>query len=324
MITVAVTSAFLSLFLTFCVGISLGILSDERWASPVALCIFLAVSLALSFSIAISAAHSVGLSVEASLIANLIAILAFIGIFIQTSWTNRKAQEIALRQNLDNQRTEIRVNFYRSVVSWSVDLFLAQSKLVAVNIKPDFYFDCISKNIPIGPIPPVTVEELESERRTLTKLITNGIGILESWRVVDPRIKVFQVALSVSLYDINKSFDDYHEAALWCLPLDDETASRWSMPSGFWLKKLKTRGNILRENCITLGAYVSDLKLELQNTTIGDLFENYNDDRRTPVENRFKVITLASSEELLSYFLNETPWAKFHREAQERSGASAG
>jgi hypothetical protein len=286
-----------------CVAISLGILSEENWSSPLLLGILLIICFSLSLSIAISLADSeLSMNFTATGLANLIGLVAIIGLFFQTSWANSKSLKVALAQNIDEKKTDIKLGFYNSLVAWTARLYEVQSKLIAASIGPEVHFTLILQyNRAAGP-PATTVEDMYKYHENLGRITSEGIGLLESWRVIDPRMEVFQVAISACSKDIRQAFDNYQNSALVCLSMDNDAKAKWTAPRPDQITALNEAAYKLRDVAITLGAYVSDLKLEMQNALIGNLFNTHREDYRNPLEQGRIVISLDRAEEVMRHF----------------------
>jgi len=139
-----------------------------------------------------------------------------------------------------------------------------------------------------------------------------AIILIETRRIVDPRLIVFRSALSVVLHDTRKIV--HGEFAAWVMPnIPTDNPAGGVFP---YQAPTTVRAGQISQLCQrvidSLGdatAYSEDLLVELQNLLLGDLFKSPVP-ARTPIDRAKRAVTLAQSEELEGWFRTTTDWGR--------------
>lgn len=136
------------------------------------------------------------------------------------------------------------------------------------------------------------------------------IFLIESRRIIDPRIIVFRTALSSVLHDARQyMFSDAIAYVMPALPVDAPNGGLfpYDPPSVEAAEILCIHNDQMIESLNYAISYTEDLLTEMQNCLLGDLFGNQIN-AREPINPDKQVITLSNSDLVEKWFENNTAW----------------
>lgn len=147
------------------------------------------------------------------------------------------------------------------------------------------------------------------------------VTTVEQWRIVDPRMVVFQVALNAALHDMRTAYVEFFSRFMSTFPMDGPqpgTTFPWQVPNDATLSAVEASAEKMYEANGLLGCFVADFRDAMQAALLGDLFPNPITPRK-PLDPRYIVVTLDRHEELIRYFESETSWGRDSQAAEARA-----
>lgn len=162
-----------------------------------------------------------------------------------------------------------------------------------------------------------------SEKHSAAAIAAIGvISTVEQWRIVDPRMGVFQTAMNVAIHEMRERFTkDFVPIAIRTMPLSHPATGQvlpWQLPSQPMILELEIQGNRVIDAIGMIGSYVDDFQREMQNLLVGDLFPHRVSPRK-PLDPRLFAVSLDRHAELEEHFHTETDWGRFGTEAERRA-----
>ncbi|MCP4306585.1 MAG: hypothetical protein GY788_17285 [bacterium] len=242
-----------------------------------------------------------------------IPVVGFIVTIGVVVWQVRKGFSGAIEQNKRSEADKLKLDIYKNLNAKVSELYQTEVALTLIpaNIKMEF----TSHEI-YGTVPKTTSNELMEKSESFHQVKNQTISSLEAWSIVNPKLfNLFQTALNATGHDIDTAFQEYFQESLPILP--EQNANTWSPPSNDTLSRLNHLGDELQKHGVQFGAYVHDLRVEMQNELVGDLFEK-EIPRRRPMDPQIKVIRGADHDALMNYFENETAWGRAKAESEGR------
>jgi hypothetical protein len=166
-----------------------------------------------------------------------------------------------------------------------------------------------------GVVPNARVPQL-IEKKTAVSLVAVVaiIELTERWQIIDRRIEIFRTALGVASYNIDAAWHPYFDVALRRMPRDfpgqvqQGTPLTWEPPDDQGMQELERVGNDLIDALADLESYIYDLRIEMQNLLVGELFDQTLPPRQ-PVDPRITIV-LDRHKELAAYFNKDTAWGR--------------
>lgn len=164
-------------------------------------------------------------------------------------------------------------------------------------------------------------------KSSVTTSIISLIHVIETYEIVNPEIKIFQIAFGSALHDMNEAFQPFYTELLKYLPVDvpehrieelgTETITL-SLPNDSQLEQLESLANSYAGALLEIGSYMHDLRIETQNIFLGKLFDHRVKPRQ-PLDPSYIVITTKPEKvrELERYFEEHTGWGKAKKEAEQ-------
>lgn len=147
--------------------------------------------------------------------------------------------------------------------------------------------------------------------------------LVEDWRLVDPRLKVFQIAFSAVSFDLLRASDELSRHVMRMFPAsmpdDPRRLFPWSLPPDDAIDRLREVFDKFRDPCFTSSAYLMDFRTEMQRLLLGPLFPTHEIENRHPIDPKYKVIELAKWDELIQHFENDTAWGQNKRDVEARA-----
>lgn len=157
--------------------------------------------------------------------------------------------------------------------------------------------------------------------------LTDLFGTLERWRVIDLRLRIFNVAFSAVNYDISQKGAEFFHLSYMKMPTDLETTDEIMItvpPISVTYAEFAEIENVAQSYLKVLSDYqgfLYDLGVELQNSLLGDLFPGNPVPVRAPNDPTVIVLCLARENELLTRIETELDGGKKLRQIEMQSKA---
>lgn len=241
------------------------------------------------------------------------AILAATVVFLQIGRQAGKARE----NDRSGEELKLKIEIYRSILSVCREAL--DAKLDVSNFIRMFPISIRSAKgtLSLGYTPVLPRERFSTFNEKWSAAHTKAVNVVitvEEWGIVDPRMKVFQVAFNAALYDAQKAYANYIDASMPIFPaprLDSpDKTFPWSPPNSESLLKLERSGEQILDALSNIESYVEDFRVQMQQLLVGALFPGYVVDIRKPLNPALKVIELKRHKELIKYFEEETEWGR--------------
>ena len=230
----------------------------------------------------------------------------------------------AIRQNAHNEGLKLKLSLYERIIRTCNVASRAEVKLSSFvhgfssSIET---YKIIQRTKAVPSVPKVRFAQFIEFSAAMYSGAIQMISIIERWQILDPRMVVFQTAINVALHDTREAEAAYVRDCASLMP--SEMASQpgtlfpWSPPNSEQEELLRIRTEDLLDALMKLGNVIYDFTVEMQNSLLGDLFQN-RIPARTPVDPRFIVVTLDNHAHLASYFEKETAWGKVKSDTEKR------
>lgn len=157
--------------------------------------------------------------------------------------------------------------------------------------------------------------------------VTSLIQVIETYEIVNPEVKIFQMAFVSALHDMNEAFRPFYTELLKYLPVDvpehrvEELGTNTialPLPNDSQLEQLISLANSYADALLEVGCYIYDLRVETQNIFLGKLFEHRVQPRQPLDPRRVVIVTEpAKVRELERHFEECTEWGKAGKEAEK-------
>jgi hypothetical protein len=174
------------------------------------------------------------------------------------------------------------------------------------------------------PIPSVKTREVLDRSRLASDAAVALVRAAEGWKIVDPRLEVFQTAFSAAAHDVRIAFNrDFFPRLVPISPVPDPataTTHPWGPPPQAQLDELERLAEASTNAASTMVAYIDDFQRAMQNLLLGELFGN-RVPSRAPINPAYRAITLDEHKALTAYFFEQTPWGE--SAAKAKAGAEA-
>ena len=202
----------------------------------------------------------------------------------------------------DLSRTNTEAAIYAYVIPSSIENFQHQ----------------LACNIPAAPLT-ARAETFSQLNGAAQDALIELMQEFEAWSIAFPELELFQAALNSAAHDAQAASIALFNRLLTVLPTDPPMDAPANVPrpmqkpplSADQLSDLKRLVAEYKRAMDEIGAYVFDLQIEAQNKLLSGLFA-HRVPRRKPLDPFSRVLSTepAEKEALMSYFLNETAWAK--------------
>jgi hypothetical protein len=250
----------------------------------------------------------------------LAAVLGFTAIFIQLG---RQARN-AIAQNRENERTKLKLKIYEDIVAICAQASDAEitfsgyirSYLMNVSIARSLQKQGQSYSIPRERFP-----EMNELNSAASRSAIGVISTVERWTVIDPRVDIFRVAMSVALHEVQEAFTGkFVPAVIRTMPIQHPQTGElfpWSPPPDQVIEELDSLGNGVIDALGLIGNVLFDFQVEMQNLLLGELFSG-RAERRDPLDPKYIVTRIDRHGELLKQFETQTAWGLHKAEIEAR------
>lgn len=170
-------------------------------------------------------------------------------------------------------------------------------------------------------VPTQRFPELNEKLSAATMKAIGVITAVEEWGIVDPRMKVFQVAMNAAIFDVRTAGSNYINTSMFVFPilLPDGSGRTipWSPPNDETFARVRHCGDAVMDALSDLSSYAEDFRMQMQQALIGPLFPKNKVKMRVPLNPALRVIELDRGAELIRYFETETTWGEHKRGVEE-------
>jgi hypothetical protein len=240
-----------------------------------------------------------------------LATIAVAAVSVRTIfWQISKQAKNADILNKENEKRKLKISIYTDVAKVSREAADARSDFFAATLSLRFNISLAIQMAADG-FPPGSPSENPQSLINLFNIMRDKLrrlgGEIERWIVVDPRISVFQLALSANAERMQPIFDFYLQHAIRFIPstMQGDTVSyKWRLPFGTEMKALESINNQLDDCGRDLVGVLFDLGVEMQNLLVGDLF-GATVPAREPLDKSIEVIRLSDHARLSEKFRAE-------------------
>lgn len=259
--------------------------------------------------------------------------LTLVGLFSAAgtiAWQLAKQHKNSLALQRDNAREALKLQVYESLIpiirKASHNISNAGMYAFTIPIHIDIYQFQHSSGFNPSPVTDRASEFLRLHGEAGSAMV-ELIEEFESWGIAFPGLEIFKVAINVTSYDMQKSFNELHSALLPALPFDLSadgqsptcrviTQPLLSHEQLDTLKSLVDRYKAASDDALS---YLYDLTIEAQNNLLSNLFQRRVPQRK-PLDPSCRVISTQpkAAEELMHYFETNTPWGKAKQSTELR------
>ena len=261
-------------------------------------------------------------------VTNLTQIVAIlIGILI-AAFQIRKGYEDSLNLQKENIKQEHFSRLHTEIELIVDQLLKTQSAFSGALYSIDFAFGTGALEVANGRatdwIKVTSQQELNAKSYDLQMAIVGLISVVERYEIIEPRLKIFQLAFNVTSHDVRTTFAPLMSKLSNVLPNEAGVSHiPFRMPNQRVEAEIRQQIDLLRDALGDVSSYTMDLRVEIQNLLLSDLFDRKLN-RRKPLDPRFKVISTEQQDylKLETYFMNETAWGREYQETNARVIAS--
>ena len=171
-------------------------------------------------------------------------------------------------------------------------------------------------------VPDVRFTEIMDHYARFSDAKSDFVFLVEQRRVIDPRMTIFRSAISAASHQFGKRYArEFSQALIPHLPMDMPNGENfpYTPPDDVALEAIEGEIAIAEDAALSCVMYAEDFMVELQNSLLGDIFDQ-KVEHRDPPDPSARVIRLDQYEEL-NFWLGGTPWgqecAKIEAEAKE-------
>jgi hypothetical protein len=241
----------------------------------------------------------------------LAAAFGFGGVIVTIILQGRQSR----RAVAENERSRIRAAMYEDAVGICRDLTDASIELsndLRIMSMQLLAASRTAESNPEVPPPAARFPALLARYSAFSDAAIKAITLIETRRIVDPRLIVFRTALSTVLHDTRKII--HGDFATWVMPnipTDNPAGGIFPYQPPI-LSRSEKIGQLCDQVIDSLGdatAYAEDLLVALQNLLLGDLFPTLVPPRQ-PIDPAKRAVTLDQADALETWFRTTTTWGR--------------
>lgn len=227
----------------------------------------------------------------------------------------------AIRQNRENEATKLKLQIYERIITNCEDVTDAYTEFNGLVHRAILQIRSARHAENNGwkwSRPSIHPLDMTAQHETVILRTVKLISIIEQWRIVDPRIEVFQTAFNVSIHDISAAFhEELFPLLMRQMPMTHSETGvdlPWTPPSNELIGQLEQRFGALVSRCSNLGGFVLDFQNEMQAILLSSLFKNVIAPR-DPRDPQQIVVSLERHFEIQKYFEENTAWGSSNAQA---------
>jgi hypothetical protein len=246
-----------------------------------------------------------------------------------------KQARAAIDQNRHNESMKLKLQVYQEIVA--ICRNASDAEVALSSYIRSFSLDiAVSKQMrQIGQkwmVPKARVRDLIDKSHAVSMNAIEIIMLTERWQIIDSRIELMRTAANVASHDIREAFAPYLDLALRVMPQElpghpQQNPLAWQPPDEAITERLEVLGETLLKALDSLGGYIHDFQIEMQNLLLGELFGQKVPTRK-PIDPDAVVVQLDRHKELASHFEANTAWgrekARIEREVRDAYGRTGG
>ena len=247
-------------------------------------------------------------------------------------WQIGRQARHAIQQNRHNEALKLKLQVYEEIVPICRDASHAEINLSSYvrQFQTDvaLFRQMTQSGLP-WQIPKARIAVLIEKNYAYSRKSVEIIGFTERWQIIDPRIEIVRTATNVAMHDIDTAYQAYFNFAVRIMPQEipghaqQGTLFPWRQPDEQTAQEFERLGQTLLDALMTLGCYIYDFQVEMQNLLLSELFERKLPPRK-PIDPNMIVVEFERHKELAEYFDRETAWGreKARIEAEVRGGSA--
>jgi hypothetical protein len=252
----------------------------------------------------------------------LAAVIAALMIMYQIARQGRNAIE----QNKRNEAMKLRLKIYEEFSAPAEAMMRAEgafSSYVRNFVTELELRRVIEATNPNPPTPRARLATMRERRETFVQTVIDLMIAIERWEIIDAKLDLFRLGLSVGLHDLHDAITPHSKLALRYMPVPRSDAARdgetlpWTTPSEAEIAEVKSASEALVNAAMVLNDYGSDFLIAIQNMLIGELF-NTTRKPRTPLDPKRFALRLDRYPALKKHFETETAWGRDMQKAEKR------
>jgi hypothetical protein len=255
--------------------------------------------------------HAAAITAGATILAALLA--AFMIMF----QIGRQAHN-AIEQNKRNEAMKLRLKVYEEFSQPAEAMMRAESEFSSYvrNFVTELEIGGVVAAANHNPSTPrARVFTMLDRREGLVKSVVNLMIAIERWEIIDTKLDLFRMGLSVGLHDLHKAAAKHSDLAFRYMPAPRNEADRdgatfpWKLPSDAEVAEIKAATNGLTDASSVLNNYGADFLIAIQNMLVGELFATTRKPR-APLDPKYFALRLDRYAALKKHFEFETDWGR--------------
>ena len=235
----------------------------------------------------------------------------------------------AIRQNKENEALKLKLGIYQHILTVcksAEDGEAAYSTFVRMFENSIANFANMQARGIAPSLPKARFPELIKLNDEYSRGAIQMMTALENYEIIDPRMKIFRIAIGAALNDAREAYSSYVSKCMHMMPADQPAPAEgtypWKLPSESAQKLLQLETHILLGKISRLGNVIFDFRVEMQNLLLGGLFPGNSVEVRVPIDPENVVIKLENHALLAAHFENNTSWGRVKADAEERARQS--
>lgn len=259
--------------------------------------------------------QSFELEIRAALIDALATLMAAVAGFGAVIWQMRSQGKLARDAIIETEKRKFKADMYQRAEIVCRELADTTIEL-ATNLRTmAMYVEVGSRAAAAGlgcPTPPTRIENIMTHYTAFSDSVLKFIFLIENRRFIDQRILVFRSAMSAILHETRELIFQEFPLSVWpILPVESPDGSLYPYKP----PPIETAlaAGVLAKTVIDqlddAVAYTEDFLVEMQNLLLSDLFGTKVSERQ-PIDPARKVLSLARSDHLESWFRRESKWGQ--------------
>lgn len=223
-----------------------------------------------------------------------------------------------IEQNRESERLKLKVEIYKQIISVCAAQENASLEFSSKIRSLLWQMSRVTSHESLAPARTASFSwsELNALNGEAQRRSISVVTLVEQWRIVEPRLDLFQLAVNVALQDVRSAWPWFSIAAQVLPPHHVDEDGTWRPPEDAVAFLAKEADAVLR-SLMKLDAWVADFQAELQSQLLADLFKN-EVPVREPIDHSLFAIRLDRYEEVKARLL-DSDWGRQSVEADERA-----
>lgn len=193
----------------------------------------------------------------------------------------QQANQAEHTRNLQNQadKQKLQMELYKEASKVFRRLLKCSAKFGGLQYQVCFPLQTASRSQEIGIdviIPQISQNEMIESQESFSEAVSEALGFIEAWEVVDPRIKLFRQGIGDCADEIGKAFSEFFRHSVYLLPKQrcDGTLLPWRAPLKGQIEAIQVKAETFSDHTMTMTCFANDALIGFQNILIGELFQN--------------------------------------------------